>query len=130
MKISCIKETCIYVKDLFSTKQFYHEKIGLPLISLVEGRHVFFKAGTSVLLCFIAEKTLTENELPPHGTSGMIHFAFEVEKPDYDNAIKTIEAAAITITHQHVWPNGTRSFYFSDPDDNVVEILEKGLWDE
>ena len=129
MNISRIKETCIYVTDLQATKHFYAHQLRLPLISFVEGRHVFFKAGESVLLCFVADKTLKEAELPPHGASGSIHFAFEVPRNEYDSALKKIEEAGITILHQHVWIDKLRSFYFHDPDQHLLEIIEEGLWE-
>jgi len=129
MNIARIKETCIYVTDLHATKQFYSYQLGLPLISLVEGRHVFFKAGESVLLCFVADKTRQEKELPPHGASGSIHFAFEVKREEYDDALQKIKDAGIAILHEHVWKDKLRSFYFHDPDQNLVEVIEEGLWE-
>jgi catechol 2,3-dioxygenase-like lactoylglutathione lyase family enzyme len=129
MKISRIKETCIYVSDLERTKDFYANKLGLGLISLVQNRHVFFRAGESVLLCFIAEQTKKEKELPPHGASGSVHFAFEVERAEYDKALQQIADAGISILHKHTWQNSLRSFYFHDPDGNLVEVIEEGLWD-
>ena len=130
MNILSIKETCIYVKDIERTKDFYTNKLGLPLISLVQNRHVFFRAGASVLLCFVAEETQKEKELPPHGAQGNIHFAFEVSKKEYNNALTQVKAAGIEILHHHSWRNGLRSFYFHDPDNNVVEIIEQGLWEQ
>ena len=47
-----IKDTCLYIKDLERAREFYHEILELPLISYVEGKHIFFRAGSSVLLCF------------------------------------------------------------------------------
>jgi catechol 2,3-dioxygenase-like lactoylglutathione lyase family enzyme len=88
MQISRIKETCIYISDLQRTKAFYAGQLGLPLISLVAGRHVFFRAGESVLLCFVAEQTINEKALPPHGASGSVHFAFEVTESNYDAALQ------------------------------------------
>jgi catechol 2,3-dioxygenase-like lactoylglutathione lyase family enzyme len=129
MNIAKIKETCIYVSDLERTKGFYAGQLGLPVISLVAGRHVFFRAGDSVLLCFIAAQTLQEKELPPHGASGSIHFAFEVSLNEYDAALQQLQHAGITILHQHTWKGGLRSCYFHDPDENVVEVIEEGLWD-
>jgi len=129
MNIRRIKETCIYVSDLQRTKNFYADKLGLHVISLVENRHVFFRAGDSVLLCFIAEKTLKEMELPPHGASGCIHFAFEVNGEEYQSALQQVQNSGISILHQHVWKSNLRSFYFHDPDNNLVEIIEEGLWD-
>src|SRR5918993_1273125 len=129
MNISRIKETCIYVSDLNRTKEFYSWKLELPLISFVEGRHVFFSAGDSVLLCFIADKTKKEIELPPHGATGSIHFAFEVPRKDYDDALQKVKEAGIEILHQHIWKDNLRSFYFHDPDNNLLEVIEEGLWE-
>ncbi len=83
MTIRQIKETCLYVTDLDRTEHFYCQQLGLPLISRVEGRHIFFRAGTSVLLCFIAEKTREDKELPPHYGTGQLHIAFEVTPEEY-----------------------------------------------
>jgi len=129
MKIISIKETCIYVNDLQRTQDFYTNKLGLPLISLVKNRHVFFRAGTSVLLCFIAEETQKETDLPPHGAHGSIHFAFEVSNADYNDTLAQLKNAGIQILHEHVWRRGLRSFYFHDPDNNLVEIIEQELWE-
>ena len=130
MNILSIKETCIYVKDLERTKDFYTNKLGLPLISLAKNRHVFFKAGNSVLLCFIAPETEKEKELPPHGAYGVIHFAFEVSEEEYQMALLQIKNSGIDILHEHLWKNKIRSFYFHDPDGNLVEIIEQGLWEQ
>jgi len=129
MQISRIKETCIYVTNLQRTKEFYSHRLGLAVLSFVEGRHVFFRAGESVLLCFIAEKTLEEKELPPHGAQGSIHFAFEVEKNVYDATLLKIKTTGINILHEQTWKTGLRSFYFHDPDGHLLEIIEEGIWE-
>ena len=129
MKIARIKETCIYVTELLKTKAFYADVLGLPVISMVEGRHIFFRAGESVLLCFVAAKTQQEAILPPHGAHGSIHFAFEVAKNEYASALAELKRHNITILHEHAWKEDLRSFYFHDPDGNLIEVIEEGLWD-
>ena len=128
MHISRIKETCLYVTDLERTNDFYHGKLHLPVISKVEGRHIFFKAGESVLLCFIATQTEQEAVLPPHGARGCIHFAFEMSKDEYALALVSIKEKGIPILHEHTWKKELHSFYFHDPDGHLVEIIEEGLW--
>lgn len=124
-----IKETCIYVSNLQRSADFYGRQLGLPLISLVAERHVFFKAGSSVLLCFIAEQTGRETLLPPHGAEGSVHFAFEVSRANYDATLSEVKAAGIEVVHYHTWTDGLRSFYFRDPDGNLLEVIEEGLWE-
>ena len=129
MDFTQIKETCIYVQDLQRTKDFYAGILNLPVISVKENRHIFFRAGTSVLLCFIAETTKNETKLPPHYGYGNIHFALEVDSREkYDYWKKRI-AEKVGIEHEAEWKNGLKSFYFRDPDGNSVEIVEKGIWE-
>lgn len=124
-----IKETCLYVSDLEQTETFYNGKLGLEIISRVEGRHIFFRAGESVLLCFIAEATKKEQNLPPHFASGQMHYAFEISKNEYNECRQQIQDSGIKIEHNQEWPNGKKSFYFRDPDQHLVEVIEEGLWE-
>ena len=128
MKIARIKETSIYVTDLQRSKEFYSHRLGLPVLSYVESRHVFFRAGESVLLCFISENTLKGKELPPHGATGVIHFAFEVERKEYDATLLKVKNMDIKILYEQVWKDKLRSFYFNDPDGHLLEIIEEGIW--
>ncbi|HXA01079.1 MAG TPA: VOC family protein [Cytophagaceae bacterium] len=129
MKIIQIKETCIYVRDLDITEKFYRETFGFELISKVPGRHVFFRAGSSVLLCFNPEKTKEDTSLPPHFGYGTTHLAFEVEPAEYESSKTKILEKNISIIHEQVWKPGIHSFYFHDPDGHVLEIVPKGMWD-
>lgn len=129
MEIKKIKETCLYVSDLLKTCEFYHHKLGLPLINLTEDRHVFFRAGSSVLLCFIAEVTKHETTLPPHYGSGHLHIAFEVAPDEYDAWKEKIERLEIPIIHEQSWSRNLKSFYFKDPDEHLLEIVQTGMWE-
>lgn len=130
MKILGIKETCIYMKDLEKARAFYHEKLGLPIISYIEDKHIFFRCGVSVLLCFNPEDSGLKTSPPAHFGSGKLHFAFEIPASEYAAAKDHIASKGISITDEVTWRPGIRSFYFEDPEGNVLEILpEKGLWD-
>ena len=128
MGILRIKETCLYVSDLRRTIDFYSGKLGLENFSLVKGRHAFFRAGESVLLCFIPEVTREDQRLPPHFGHGKLHLAFEVPREEYSIWKSRIQDAGISIVHEETWPTGLLSFYFEDPDGHVLEIIEEGLW--
>jgi catechol 2,3-dioxygenase-like lactoylglutathione lyase family enzyme len=128
MNIGQIKETCLYVADLERTRAFYTGQLGLPLISLVAGRHAFFRAGSSVLLCFLPEVTRLEPVLPPHFAHGPQHLAFEVPQADYEATKATLAAKGIAIIHEQEWAGGFRSFYFHDPDGHVLEVVPVGMW--
>lgn len=124
-----LKESCLYVKDLDHAERFYHRILQLPIISRAEGRHIFFRAGSVVLLCFLPEVTKKEEHLPPHFGYGQQHLAFEVSEDEYDFWKNRIIAEKIEMIHEEKWSRGKRSFYFHDFDKNLVEIVMTGLWD-
>lgn len=129
MTISQIKETCLYISDLDKAQHFYQGKLGLPVISKVDHRHIFFRAGQSVLLCFLPEVTRKEPSLPPHFAYGRQHIAFETSPEDYIAWKEKIQQAGIAVTHEQSWKGGLQSFYFEDPDGHVLEIVPKGIWE-
>ncbi len=129
VKINSVKETCLYVSDLEKSRNFYHNLLGLEEIGFVENRHIFFRAGNSVLLCFIAEATINDTHLPQHFGSGNQHLAFEVSLEEYEKWKENISGLKIPVEHVHEWPRGFQSFYFRDPDGNLLEIIQPGMWD-
>lgn len=128
MKFRQIKETCLYVQDLARTTHFYASVLGLPLLSEVEGRHVFFRVGSSVLLCFNAAATKDSKDLPPHFGHGHLHLAFECDASDYDGWKSKLAEAGIAVEHEQNWPNARASCYFRDPDQHLLEIIVPGVW--
>lgn len=124
-----IKETCIYVKDLDRSLTYYRDVLGLECFSFVGGSHAFFKAGSSVLLCFDPTSSRLKEGLPRHFGSGELHFAFEVDKRHYDQWLQWLKVREVPVEHEHTWPGGYRSFYFRDPDQHCVEIIEAGMWE-
>lgn len=129
MNIRGIKETCIYIPDLEKAKAFYHELLGLPIIGEVEGKHIFFRAGNSVLLCFNPDDSRHKTSPPAHYSQGKYHFAFEVSPDQYQSHKKEILSKGIKIIDTLQWANGLESFYFEDPIGNVLEIVPEGVWD-
>jgi catechol 2,3-dioxygenase-like lactoylglutathione lyase family enzyme len=130
MKFLKIKETCLYIRDLARARIFYHEVLGLPVISFVADKHVFFQVGTSVLLCFNPDDSRTKISPPAHFGGGRQHFAFEVDKECYEHTKRTLQAKGITIIDVVKWPSGVESFYFEDPENNVLEVVpNQGIWE-
>lgn len=129
MNILKIKETCLYVQNLEQVRSFYEHTLGLPVISYLPGRHLFFKAGSSVLLIFNPDDSSTKQNPPPHYALGKQHFAFEVPHDEYENVKTEIQQKGIRITDVVKWPLGGESFYFEDPAGNVLEIVpDKNIW--
>lgn len=128
MTITQVKEIALYVKDLEESKEFYHTLLGFPIIGEVKDRHIFFRVGSSVLLCFNPAITQRDIFLPPHFAYGHQHIAFEVSQDEYENWKMKIIALNIQIIHEHDWGNGFKSFYFKDVDSHVLEIVPAGMW--
>lgn len=128
MNITQIKETCLYFTNLEEARSFYHNRLGLPIIGEVEDQHIFFRAGSSVLLCFNPQNSRTKISPPAHYGSGKYHFAFEVEASEYVAHKNELQQKGIEITDSVAWPNGKESFYFNDPAGHVLEIVPTGFW--
>ena len=124
-----IKETCLYVRNLEQVRPFYEQKLGLPVISYLPGKHLFLRAGTSVLLIFNPDDSSQKQHPPAHYAHGRQHFALEVFHAEYESVKAEIIERGITITDVVKWPRGGESFYFEDPAGNVIEIVpNKNIW--
>jgi catechol 2,3-dioxygenase-like lactoylglutathione lyase family enzyme len=133
VKFRKIVETSIYSSDLETMKDFYVNKIGLKFISEEKGRHVFLKAGKSMLLIFNPENTRIKGNgrFPTHGAitpPACIHLALEIEKNGYDNSKNMLMQNDIAIEKEIAWGNGSGSIYFRDPAGNLVEFITNGNW--
>lgn len=126
--IEHLLEAAVYVDDLARAREFYSELLALPLIGEQAGRHVFFRAGSGVLLVFDAKSTLAGDTLPPHGTTGPGHVALGIPDGSIDDWRAKLKAADVLIEHEHDWPRGGRSLYFRDPAGNSVELVTRGCW--
>ncbi|QCR20929.1 VOC family protein [Pontibacter sp. SGAir0037] len=129
MNVKKIKETCLYVSDLDRCKAFYSKQLGFELIGEVKNRHVFFRAGESVLLCFNPIESGKGGTLPPHDGAGQLHLAFEVTKADYADWKQKLTASGIPMEQEFDWGDGFLSFYFRDPDNHLLEFVMEGMWE-
>ena len=129
MNITQIKETCLYSKHLEETKEFYTEYLGLKVFHYELGKHLFLRAGSSMLLFFNPEDSKLKITPPPHYGNGKMHVAFEIPISDYESVKQSMVNSGIHITHEEIWSESNRSFYFNDPNGHVLEIVTPGLWD-
>ncbi|MDJ0992949.1 MAG: VOC family protein [Dinoroseobacter sp.] len=128
-----VLEAAVYVEDLDAAESFYGGVLGLEKLLRVDGRHVFFRCGTTVLLCFVAAATKVgppANALPvpTHGAKGEGHVCFSVNGENLDELVAMLTSHGIEIEADFRWPNGARSVYVRDPDGNSVEFAEPKLW--
>lgn len=129
MLINSVKEVCLYTPDLPKTQAFYQDVLGFTVISQVPNRHVFFRVGNQVLLCFNPDVTRNEEKLPPHYASGVQHLAFEVPVEEYEDWKERIKKSGVKIIHEQQWTTDRYSFYFHDPSGHLLEIVPPGIWE-
>ncbi len=123
-----VLETVLYFTDQDRTERFYSEVLGLRLLASEPGRSLFYRAGGSVLLLFNAEETLRPGgSLPAHGARGSVHACFVVDEDEYEGWKEYLRVQGVPIEHEARWPRGL-SFYFRDPDGNLLEIADRDFW--
>jgi len=132
MKFTKIVETCIYSSELKEMKDFYMNKLGLDFVSEENGKHVFLKAGKSMLLIFNPKSTLNDSIsiFPIHGAitpPSIVHFALEINTADYEKWKDLLSKKQINIEKELKIGN-SRSVYFRDPSGNVVELITENAW--
>lgn len=129
MKATKVLETCLYVNDLDAAETFYRDAIGLEFYAKQEGRHVFFRCGTSMFLLFDPEGT-SDPSLPfgGHGSRGAGHAAFEIDEKEIQGWRDHLARHGVPITSETDWPSGGHSLYFHDPAGNVLEVATRSTW--
>jgi catechol 2,3-dioxygenase-like lactoylglutathione lyase family enzyme len=126
-RLTGVLETVLYVTDQTRAESFYGGLLGMRLIHRQPGRSLFYRAGDSVFLLFCADATLEGGSLPPHGARGSIHTCFLVEPDDYERWKRHLEEGDVEILEEVRWKRGL-SFYFHDPDGNLLEIANADIW--
>jgi catechol 2,3-dioxygenase-like lactoylglutathione lyase family enzyme len=122
-----VLETVLYYTDAERTERFYGEILGMRLLDKEPGRSLFFRLGDGVFLLFNAAETLQGKTLPAHGATGPIHTCFQVPAEEYENWKSHLASCGISVIRETRWPVGL-SFYFHDPDGNLLEIANTDIW--
>jgi catechol 2,3-dioxygenase-like lactoylglutathione lyase family enzyme len=85
--------------------------------------------GKSVLLCFNPQDSKFKSSPPGHYAEGNQHLAFEVPASLYPVMLHIFERMNIPVIDKITWKSGQESFYFLDPENNILEIVPEGVWD-
>jgi len=125
--LSGVLETVLYYTDQRRAADFYTDVLGMRLLDSEPQRSLFFRAGDSVVLMFDAEQTAKGGKLPPHGASGSVHTCFRVPADEYETWKTYLDERGVSVFNEIEWPRG-RSFYFHDPDGNLLEIANADIW--
>lgn len=131
--ISGLLEAALYAEDLDAARDFYHRLLGMEVVAWVEGRHIFFRAGLTVLLVFNPHETVKPSQnpdlpVPSHGATGAGHVCLCASRSDIAVWRNHLTQESVAIEAEFDWPNGARSLYLRDPAGNSVEFAEPRLW--
>jgi len=130
-----VLEAALYVDDLDAAAHFYGDVLGLDEVISHPPRHIFYRAGATIVLLFVAEQTRVPPgsdstlPVPPHGATGPGHLCFNTPAAALDEWVARLEAVGIAIEADFRWPNGARSVYVRDPAGNSIEFAEPKLWE-
>lgn len=112
------------VRDLRSSQTFYERIFGMRVVWQPDATSVYLSSGTDNL----ALHQLSPEKLPAfQGTQGqrLDHFGFLMESPEsVDAMFRYVQAEGVPIVKPPTrHRDGSYSFYVSDPDTNIVQIL-------
>ncbi len=129
MEATAVLESCLYVDDLTAALAFYQDVLGLQLFARVEGRHAFFRCGSSMVLLFIADETEKPGSpVPLHGARGPGHLAFRMSEAESEAWRDWLGDHHVAIEDEVRWPGGGLSLYFRDPAGNSLELATSRTW--
>ena len=123
-----LAEIVLIVDDVPAATRFYEQIVGLTLEQDPSDDWAWFWAGQEGKPQRIAlhrGPLLFEEHSPyPQGERfGRVHFALEVARGDLDTAVDRVRGAGIDVygPTEFEWMNA-KSFYFYDPDGNLLEF--------
>jgi catechol 2,3-dioxygenase-like lactoylglutathione lyase family enzyme len=91
MKVGRLLEVSLYASDLGAAECFYHDVLGLEIVSNMEGRGISFRCGEMVLLVFNPARTrLPDAGVPTHGATGEGHIAFATDESEFGSWARAI----------------------------------------
>jgi catechol 2,3-dioxygenase-like lactoylglutathione lyase family enzyme len=123
-----LSELVLIVEDVPRAAEFYEHVVGLELEHRTGAEWAWFwagKAGDRQRIALHRGSLLFEEHSPfPEGHRfGTVHFAFDVAPEDLDASVERVRAAGVEVygPEEFDWMNA-RSYYFYDPDGNLLEF--------
>ena len=128
-----VLETALYVDDMPRARGFYETVLGLAPMFADDRLTAYPVGGRSALLLFLRGATtetvhLPGGTIPPHDGSGPVHCALAVAKADLPGWEARLAAQGVPLEGRTLWPRGSESVYFRDPDGHLLEFATPGLW--
>jgi catechol 2,3-dioxygenase-like lactoylglutathione lyase family enzyme len=122
------RHLALRVTDLPKSRRFYEQVLGMRVVWEPDSDNVYFSSGSDNLALHQVERA----EAPSYRAAShqlLDHVGVILDSPDavdrmYRNVAQKIESLGGTIAkHPKQHRDGSYSFYFSDPDGNVIQAL-------
>jgi catechol 2,3-dioxygenase-like lactoylglutathione lyase family enzyme len=129
-----VLESAVYCPDLEGAERFYHEVLGLEVLTRQTGRHVFLRCGPAMVLLFNPDATADAASasgglpVPSHGARGPGHLAFRLPERDIERWRSHLSGRQVPIEAEVTWPQGGYSIYLRDPAGNSIELATAAVW--
>jgi catechol 2,3-dioxygenase-like lactoylglutathione lyase family enzyme len=125
-----LSELVLIVADVPAAARFYQDVVGLELELESDDSWAWFwagKPGEAQRIALHNGPLLFEEHSPyPEGERfGRVHFAFDVAPEELEPALERVRAAGV-----EVYGMSARSYYFYDPDGNLLEFWSPGRGDQ
>ncbi len=123
-----LRHLALRVTNLSRSRVFYEQILGMKVVWEPDPENVYFTSGSDNL----ALHQIPMNEVPayqPPKHQLLDHFGVVLESPEsVDRMFQLVEREAIRLGSTIIKPpsqhrDGSYSFYFSDPDGNVIQAL-------
>ena len=118
-----IEHLAILAKDTFALKEWYIQTFGGKTV-YDNGRGTYFVAfddGSMIEFITAGEET------PEYGTkaAGIRHIAISVAETEFDIVVKKLKADELVteITDVAAGSNGVKTYFFRDPEQNILHLI-------
>ena len=122
-----ISEIVLWVHSMPAALAFYHDTLGLPVISPPEMKSpVFLKAGEGAGVPAMIVLVQLPADAPPFAQPRVLHhLALEVAPEQFDTEKARLEALGYTVRGGKHPVIPSRTMYVNDPEGNEVELIGK-----
>jgi catechol 2,3-dioxygenase-like lactoylglutathione lyase family enzyme len=128
-------ESALYVTDLDRSLAFYDRVFGFRTIVRQPERLYALRVGDDQVLLLFKRGCCNEplevpgGRIPPHGGSGVLHFAFAIDKSEVQAWRDRLRELDVPVSSEVEFSGGARSIYFRDPDNHLIELATPEIWD-
>ncbi len=126
MHILGMHHVAVFTRRFEAMEHFYADVLGLPVTRRWDDAGiVFFGAGSVEIELTRQDKPGAERPPPLDQGIGVNHIALGVA--DLDQALRDLHERGVHLVAGPAWYKSIRSAFFSDPDGNVLELVEQSI---